>query len=143
MGPIGNRYLQGQPILPYANVKSYQGADIFLDVEFVDHTNTPVSPTSILLEIDDLTNGQVMLGPITLVAGGSAVAPAIYPAFAAAWSIQIAGSSLQMSFPYKGSQICQFKFQFTAIDSVTGAPFTSPAVAVVELCSLATVSGAF
>lgn len=143
MGQIGNRYLQGQPILPYTNVKTYQGADIFLDVEFVDHTNTPVVPTSIQLEIDDLTNAQAMLGPITLTPAGSTSGSAIYPAFAASWNIQISASIMQMTFPYEGSQICQLKFAFTAIDSITGQPFTGPAVAIVELCSLATVSGSF
>lgn len=144
MGIIGNRYLAGQPVLPYPNVKSYQGADIFLDVEFVDHTNTPVVPTSIKLEIDDLTNAQQMLGPTTLVIGGSTIAPLFYPAFAAAWNIQVSGPLvMQMMQPYQGSQICQLKFQFTAIDTVTGQTFTAPQIAIVELCSAATVSGTF
>lgn len=143
MGQIGNRYLQGQPILPYVNVKANQGADIFLDVQFVDHTQTPVVPTSILLEIDDITNAQAMLGPLTLSPSGSASGSLIYAAFASAWTLQVAGSVMQMTFPYEGSQICQLKFQFTAIDSVTGAPFTGPAVAIVELCAIATVSGSF
>jgi len=143
--PIGNKYLQGQPILPYANVKAYPGTDLFLDLQFVDHTNTPVVPTSISIEIDDITNSVVMAGPTTLtVAGatGTAGTPFTYPAFAASMYLQVLGSAWQMTFPYIGSQLCQIGMSFTATDSVTGQPFTSNAViAIVELCALATVSG--
>jgi hypothetical protein len=139
---IGNRYLQGSPILPYANVKAYPGTDLFMDLQFVDHTNTPVIPTSISIEIDDITNSVVMAGPTTLNPGGTVGSPFIYPAFAATMFLQIVGVAWQMTFPYIGSQLCQVGMQFTAVDSVTGQPFTSNAVvAVVELCALATVSG--
>jgi hypothetical protein len=142
---IGNRYLQGSPILPYANVKAYPGTDLFMDLQFVDHTNTPVVPTSISIEIDDITNSVVMAGPSTLAAAGatgSAGIPFTYPAFAASMYLQVLGSAWQMTFPYIGSQLCQVGMQFTAVDSVTGQPFTSNAViAVVELVALATVSG--
>lgn len=147
MGVIGNRYLQGSPILPYANVKAYPNTDLFMDLQFVDHTNTPVVPTSISIEIDDITNSVVLpnCGPITLnPAGaiGSASSPFTYPAFAATMYLQVLASAWQMTFPYIGSQLCQVGMQFTAIDSVTGQPFTSTAVvAVIELCALATVSG--
>jgi hypothetical protein len=143
MGVIGNRYLQGQPILPYVNVKAYQSSDVFLDVEFVDHTQTPVIPTSMQLEIDDITNAQAMLGPVTLNPAGAGSGTLLYPAFAASWNLQVTGAVMQMTFPYEGSQLCQFKFAFTAIDTVTGQPFTAPAIVMVELCSAATVSGTF
>ncbi len=145
MSVIGNRYLQGSPILPYANVKAYPGTDLFMDLQFVDHTNTPVIPTSISIEIDDITNSVVMAGPTTLVSTGStgtAGVPFTYPAFAASMYMQVLGSAWQMTFPYIGSQLCQVGMSFTAADSVTGQPFTSNAViAIVELCALATVSG--
>lgn len=142
---IGNRYLQGSPILPYANVKAYPGTDLFLDLQFVDHTNTPVIPTDIRIEIDDITNSVVMAGPSTLAAAGAVGTPGVpftYPTFAASMYLQVLGSAWQMTFPYIGSQLCQVGMQFTAVDSVTGQPFTSNAViAVIELCALATVSG--
>ena len=144
---IGNRYLQGSPILPYANVKAYPGTDLFLDLQFVDHTNTPVIPTSISIEIDDITNSVVLpgCGPVALnPAGaiGTIGSPFTYPAFAATMYLQVLGSAWQMTFPYIGSQLCQVGMQFTAIDSVTGQLFTSTAViAIIELCALATVSG--
>lgn len=147
MAVIGNRYLQGSPILPYANVKAYPNTDIFMDLQFVDHTNTPVIPTSISIEIDDITNSVVLpnCGPIILNpagAVGSAGSPFTYPAFAATMYLQVLASAWQMTFPYIGSQLCQVGMQFTAVDSVTGQPFTSTAVvAVIELCALATVSG--
>lgn len=144
---IGNRYLQGSPVLPYANVKAYPGTDLFLDLQFVDHTNTPVVPTSISIEIDDITNSVVLpgCGPVALnPAGaiGTVGSPFTYPAFAGTMYLQVLGSAWQMTFPYIGSQLCQVGMQFTAIDSVTGQPFTSTAViAIIELCALATVSG--
>jgi hypothetical protein len=144
---IGNRYLQGSPILPYANVKAYPNTDIFMDLQFVDHTNTPVVPTSISIEIDDITNSVVLpnCGPVSLVstgAVGTAGSPFTYPAFAASMYLQVLASAWQMTFPYIGSQLCQVGMQFTAVDSVTGQPFTSTSVvAIIELCALATVSG--
>jgi hypothetical protein len=140
---IGNRYLQGSPILPYANVKAYPHTDIFMDLQFVDHTNTPVVPTSISIEIDDITNSVTMVGPMTLnPAGDTAGVPLVYPAFAATMFLQVRGFAWQMTFPYIGSQLCQVGMRFTAIDSVSGQLFESNAViAIIELCALATVSG--
>jgi hypothetical protein len=143
--PIGNRYLNGQPTLPYINVKSYPGTDIFFDLQFVDHTNTPVVPTSVAIEIDDITNNTILVGPVTfnsVGAIGNAGSPFTYPAFAATLYLQVLGSVWQMTYPYIGSQLCQVGMQFTAIDSVTSQPFTANGVvAVIELCALATVSG--
>ena len=147
MGVIGNRYLQGSPILPYANVKAYPNTDIFMDLQFVDHTNTPVVPITINIEIDDITNSVVLpnCGPIALNASGavgSAGSPFTYPAFAATMYLQVLASAWQMTFPYVGSQLCQVGMQFTAVDSVTGQQFTGTGViAIIELCALATVSG--
>src|ERR1700675_778182 len=103
MGVIGNRYLQGSPILPYANVKAYPGTDLFMDLQFVDHTNTPVIPTSISIEIDDITNSVVMAGPTTLNpagAVGNAGSPFTYPAFASTMYLQMLASMWNMTFPY-------------------------------------------
>lgn len=142
MSIISNRYLQGSPILPYANVKAYAGSDIFMDVEFVDHTQTPVTPTTISLEIDDITNAQMMYFQAVISAAGSNNPPLQYGVFAPSMTFQFSSTLMQMTFPYEGSQLCQFKFSFIATDSVTGVIFTAPAIAIVELCSLSTVSGA-
>jgi len=147
MGVIGNKYLQGEPILPYANVKAYPNTDIFLDLAFVDHTNTPVIPISINIEIDDITNSVVLpnCGPATLnPAGaiGTAASPFTYPAFAAQMYLQVLASAWQMTYPYIGSQKCQVGMQFTYTNSVSGQTCTGTSiVAIIELCALATVSG--
>jgi hypothetical protein len=144
---IGNRYLQGTPILPYANVKAYPNTDIFFDLQFVDHTNTPVIPTDIRLEIDDISSATVAMAssPVTLNSAGAignASSPYTYPAFAATMYLQVLASAWQMTFPYVGSQLCQVGMQFTAVDTVTGQPFTSTSIiAIIELCAIATVSG--
>lgn len=142
MGVISNRYLQGQPDLPYANVKTYANTDVFFDLAFVDHTGTQVVPTTIQLELDDITNTAVMLGPLTLTSSGSTMTPIFYGAFATTMTIQIAASIWQPTTTYIGSQLCQLKMQFTAPDSVTGQSFTSTAaVAIVELVPVNTVTG--
>lgn len=142
MGIIGNRALQGSPILPYVNFKAYANTDVFLDMEFVDHTSTPVIPTTISLELDDLTNSQIMIPPQSLIITGSTSGNLIYPAFAASMYLQLAAAAMVMTFPYEGSQLCTLRMTFTGIDSVTGQPFTSNAISsVIELCAVQTVSG--
>lgn len=142
---IGNRYLQGSPILPYANIKAYPATDIFMDLQFVDRTGTPVVPLSIAIEIDDITNSVVMAGPATLNplgATGTAASPFTYGAFAATMTLQCLASMWNMTYPYIGSQSCQVGMQFTYIDSVTGNQAQGTGiVAIIELCALATVSG--
>lgn len=142
MGNIGNRYLQGEPILPYQNVIIEPGTDVFFDLTFLDHTLTLVTPTSITIEIDDITNSIVMNGPTALNSGGSQAAPFIYSAFASAMTLQVSASVWQASYPYEGSQKCQIVLTFTAIDTVTGQPFTKRTVlAVLQQVGVATVSG--
>ncbi len=116
-------------------------------MQFVDHTNTPVVPTSIALEIDDISSATVAMAntPVTLNSAGAVGtvgSPFTYPAFASSMYLQVLASAWQMTFPYTGSQLCQVGMQFTAVDSVTGQPFTSTSIiAIIELCALATVSG--
>ncbi len=144
MSVIGNRYLNGEPILPYARVMSYDSTDVFLDLTFLDRSGVPCVPTAITLELDDITNSVTMAGPTPLNANGSAIAPFIYPGFASAMTIQIPGSVMQMTYPSVGSQICQLAIQWQGVDSVTGTAFTSTLIiSIVELCSVATVSGSF
>jgi hypothetical protein len=140
--PIGNRYLQGQPILPYTNYKCLSGSDGFLDMQFTDHTQTPITPLSVTVELDDITNSTVMTGPTTLNPAGSTIAPLYYAAFnSGTWTLQISASILHMTYPYVGSQLCQLTLKFTGTDSVTGQPFNGKGVAIIELCAVDTVSG--
>ena len=102
---------------------------MFLDLVFLDHTNTPVIPTSFTYEIDDLTND------VGMVSATSVTVPT------SAYTLQIPGSQMVMTYPYVGSQLCQFSFTFTAIDSVTNASFTGNGVSIVELCAIQTPTG--
>lgn len=137
---ISNRALQGQPSLPYTDNIVWAGQDIFVDMTFLDHTGQPVVPTSVSLEIDDLTNSVAMLGPISLAPAGEA-SPVFSPAFATQMLVQIPASVMVMTFPYEGSQICQFKWTFTALDLTNGRPFQADKVDIVSLCAISTVSG--
>ena len=140
---VGNRSLQGSPTFPYADYQALSGSDVFLDLAFMDHTMAPVTPTSIKVEIDDITNAVSMLGPVTLAAGGSLVPPIYYPAFTSPMYLQISGSTMQMTYPYQGSQLVQVKVLFTATDTVSGQAFTGVSTTVIELGAAPTVSGSF
>lgn len=63
---INNRGLSGQPILPYVDYRSYMGSDIFIDLTFLDHTGSPVTPTSATYRIDDLTNAVPMVASTSI-----------------------------------------------------------------------------
>lgn len=130
MGIISNLGILGRPTLPYANYKLYAGSDAFLDLEFVDHTLTPVTPTKFAWEMDDLTNDINM---IVRTVTTTLTSPSL--------TLQIPGYQMQMTYPYQGSQICQFSFWFQAIDSVTGNPFNATGVVIIELCAIQTPEG--
>jgi hypothetical protein len=133
--PIGNLALQGQPNLPYPDVRQYAGSDSFIDMTFLDHTQTAVVPTSISWQLDDLTNAQNMI-PLTSVPSGSLPTQA-----GQVYTLQIPGSEMQMTYPWQGSQICQLSITATALDSVTNASFSVTKVGIIELVAIATPTG--
>lgn len=145
---IGNRALQGSPMVSYLQDQELAGSDVYVSAVFLDKNRVPVTPTSIKVELDDLSNSLSMDGgPNTLSAAGATTANYIYPAFTsggngAPWILQLTASLMQMSYPYQGSQICKLKMVFTAADSVTSNPFTKTIETIFELVSTPTVSGA-
>ena len=145
---IGNRGLQGSPNLPYLQDTVLAGSDTYMQFVFLDRTNTPVVPTSIKVELDDLTNSINMDGgPNTFSAAGASTNYYIYPAFSSGanppWELQLTAALMQMTYPYQGSQICKFKMVWTGLDSVYGNPFTGVFENIIELVSTPTVSGSF
>lgn len=131
---------------PYPSNSSYAGNDSFFPIAFLDRNRVPIVPTSIKVEMDDLTNNVAMdNGPTTLSPVGANTAFYIYPAFTSGsptpWLLQATAALMQMTFPYQGSQICKLKIVFTGVDSVTGNTFTDVMEDVVELVSSPTVSG--
>ena len=119
--PINNRGLSGQPILPYVDYRSYQGADIFIDLTFLDHTGTPVTPTSLKYQIDDMTNAVNVVPSTSVTVTGTAQ------------TVQVSGSLLQMTHNWQGSEI--FQIYFTA---VLPDGSTVPAITVLELLAIQT-----
>jgi hypothetical protein len=131
---VGNRYLNGSPTLPYPSFRSYAGQDVFLDMAFVDHTMTPVIPTTLVYQVDDITNDQNLIPQQTLTPGAST------------YTLQLPGQGppgigLQMAYPYQGTQLCQLSGWIQAIDSVTGTQFTAPFIYIIELAAIATPNG--
>ncbi len=128
--PISNRGLAGQPTLPYIDYRVLAGVDAFVDLTFLDHTMTPVVPTSITYELDDITNNLTMVAPGTvLVPTGSSQ------------TLQLPGSVLTMSYPYQGSQLCQLVVRAVVVDSVTAQPSNIAATFIIELVAIQTPSG--
>jgi len=123
--PINNRGLSGQPILSYVDYRSYQGADVFIDLTFLDHTGTPITPSTLKYQIDDLTNA-VNVVPQTSVSVSSSTK-----------TIQIPGSQLQMTHNWQGSEIFQIWFTATLPDTST-----VQSVAILELLAIQTPNGA-
>jgi len=145
---IGNRALQGGPNTPYRSDQILANADTYLQYTFLDRQNVPVTPTSIIVELDDLTNGINMDGgPNTLNPAGASTTNYIYPAFTSGatppWVLQLTAALMQMSYPYQGSQICKLTLKWTGVDSVLGNPFTGRFENVIEMVSSPTVSGSF
>lgn len=146
---IGNRSLQGSPMLPYQNLRTttqYAGVDAYVPLVFLDRQDVPVVPTSIKVEMDDITNSVAMdNGPQTLNPAGATGASYIYPAFTSGsptpWLLQGTAALMNMTFPYEGSQICKLKIVFSALDSVTNNPFTAVIEWVIQLVASPTVSG--
>lgn len=92
---INNRGLSGQPVLPYVDFRSYAGADIFIDLTFLDHTGALVTPTSLTYQVDDMTNAQPVIPQTSVTATGSSQ------------TLQIPGSELQMTHQWQGSEVFQ------------------------------------
>lgn len=144
---IGNRALQGSPNLPYLQDQVLSGADTYVSYVFLDRAGVPVTPVSIRIELDDLTNSLNMDGgPNTLNPAGASTVNYIYPAFTSGgvtpWELQLTANLVQMSYPYQGSQICKLKLVWTGVDSVLGNPFSSTFENIISIVSTPTVSGA-
>ena len=143
---IGNRGLQGSPNLPYLQDTQLANADAYVGYVFLDRVNQPVVPTSIKIELDDLTNNvQMDGGPVTLNPAGASTVNYIYPAFSSGgnpqWQLQLTAAVMQMTYPYQGSQICKLTLVWTGVDSVLGNPFTGRFENIIELVATPTVSG--
>lgn len=127
--PINNRGLAGQPIRPYFDFRSYAGADVFVTLTFLDQTDTAVTPTTITYQIDDITNNINMVPAATITPTGN---PQI---------LQIPGSTMQMTYEYQGSQLCQIAISAQLFNTITNTTATVVGVAIVELCAVQTPNG--
>lgn len=122
---INNRGLSGQPSLPYVDYRSYAGADIFIDLTFLDYQGNLVIPTSLNYRIDDLTNATPVVQQTTVTVTGSTQ------------TLQIPGSVLQMTHQWQGSEI--FQIYMTAV--LPGGA-TTKSISVLELVAIQTPNGA-
>lgn len=122
---ISNRGLFGLPALPFVDAKAYAGGDVFVDLLFLDHTNTPNIPSAFTYQLDDITNVLSMI-PATVVNTGIT---------GSTYTLQLPAASMQMSNTFQSSQYCQLSGTATLSDGST-VPF----VAIIELCAIQTPS---
>lgn len=67
----GYPYLQGNPVQPYSSFPVLAGSDCWLELQFLDRTQSPATPTSISYRIDDITDNQVVLSDTSVTPTGS------------------------------------------------------------------------
>ena len=118
---IPNRGLSGQPSLSYVDYRSYAGADIFIDLTFLDYTGTPVQPTSLVYQVDDLINAVNIIPQTSVVVTGTSQ------------TLRIPGSQLQLTHFWQGSEIFQIWMTAVLPDSST-----VQSVSVLELVAIQT-----
>lgn len=128
--PINNRGLSGQPSLPYVDFRSYAGADVFIDLVFLDHTGASVTPASLSYRVDDLTNAVPIIAQTSIPVTGSSQV------------LQIPGSLLQLTHYWQGSELFQIWITMTYIDSITSVLSTAQSVSVLELVAIQTPQNA-
>lgn len=125
---INNRGLAGQPTLPYADFRSYAGADVNMVLTFLDQDGNPLQPTTITYLLDDITNFINMI-PLTSLAPTGSQQTLLIPA-----------SKLLMTFEYQGSQLCQLVLTATFFNSLTGITTTARQTAIIELVAIQVVN---
>lgn len=118
---INNRGLSGQPSLPYVDYRSYAGADVFVDLSFLDYTGTPVIPTSLIYQVDDLTNATNVIPQTVIAVTGTQQ------------TLRIPGALLHMTHQWQGSEI--FQIWMTAILPDTS---TVQSISVLEIIAIQT-----
>lgn len=129
MANINNRGLEGQPVLPYPQVRVYAGSDVFVPMTFLDYTNTPQTPTSLTYQLDDITNVISMIPSTEITAG-----------LASSYTLQLPADEMVMDMQWQGSQLCQL--WVSAVIPVTGGGTqTIQGVFIIELCAVQTPSG--
>jgi hypothetical protein len=121
---INNRGLSGQPTLPYVDFRSYAGADVFIDLAFLDHTGCPSIPSSLVYQVDDLTNAVNVIPSTSVAITGSTQ------------TLQIPGAKLNLTHYWQGSEV--FQIWMTA---VLQDGSTVQSVSVLELLAIQTPFG--
>lgn len=121
--PINNRGLSGQPVLPYVDYRSYAGSDVFIDLTFLDHTGVLVTPNSLSYQVDDLTNAVNVIPATVVTVTGTTQ------------TVQIAGSLLQLTHNWQGSEIFQIIWKMVLPGSPTSTVY---AVTILELLAIQT-----
>lgn len=118
---INNRGLSGQPSLPYVDYRSYAGADVYIDLAFIDYCGCPVQPATLVYQVDDLTNACNVI-PKTVI-----------PVTGTQQVLNIPGALLHMTHQWQGSEI----FQILMTATLTGGSVIR-SVSVLELIAIQT-----
>lgn len=121
----GYPYLQGQPNRPYRQFSTDAGSDVWLELQFLDRSNTPATPTAVSYRIDNLTDAQCVLNDTSATPTGTTM------------EINIPASVNVMQRCYQSSQLNQVTVTSTFSDgSIRKRVF------IYELIAINTVGGA-
>lgn len=124
--PRGPSWPQSIPELPYVRHTSYAGQDVFINMTFLDSTQTPVQPTTINYEIDSLESAVQVQGQTPLTPTGTSQI------------LQIPGSVLQLTRTWYGRENMQVWITATYTDGATGNTSTMQQIVLIELVGIAT-----
>lgn len=122
----GQRGLAGQPNKPYAQFDTYAGSDVWLELEFLDRTNTPASPASASYRIDNISNYFQVLGdtPIPYTPGDTSYElniPASLNVLSGNWNSSQLFQVLVTAIFADGSQVKKpFIYELVAINTTGG-----------------------
>lgn len=123
----GTPYLQGQPVRPQPQYSVDAGSDVWLELIFLDRTQTPVTPSTITYRIDDISDNLCVLNTTSVTPNGSTMEINI-PAFL---------NQISTSFPTRSSQLNQVTVVSTYSD---GSQRTK--IFTYEVIAICTVGGA-
>lgn len=124
----GPMWLQGQPNQDYPRHLSFSGQDVFVNLEFLDSTQTPVQPTTLTYQVDSLTSCQNVIPSTQVTPTGSNQ------------TIQLPGASMVPTRQYYGRDLFQMWITATYVDSATQATSTMQQLVYVELIAIGTPS---
>lgn len=114
---------RGYPVRPFISATVNAGCDCWVEMQFVDRTSSPQTPSTLTYRLDNLSACTSVIGVTSLSPSGSS------------YELDIPASANQMADPWRPSQIMQVTVVATFSDGSTDTQ-----IVCYELCALQTPS---